>query len=93
MSVEIIHDSKREIAALICNTDMEAFGPIFTGPGCAEDAADFLDWLQRNPQPIYMNVALQPPTASDPRQFSEVALEEAHERWQEADDRQRGVEA
>lgn len=92
MAVEIIHDRQREIAALICNTEMEAFGPVFTGPGCAEDAADFLDWLVRNPQPITPSINIEY-TSSDPRQFSDDALEAAHERWQNAADARRGVEA
>ncbi len=91
MAVEIAHDTHRQVAVLYCNTTDRAFGPIFTGPGCAEDAADFLDWLQRNPQPIYMNM---PGTfSSDARELSDVALEEARDRWQKAADRYRGVEA
>ena len=92
MAVEIIHDRQREIAALICNTEMEAFGPIFTGPGCAEDAADFLDWLKEHPQPIYSNIG-GIDTASDPRQFGDEALDNAYRRWLDAEDARRGVEA
>jgi len=49
MSVEIIHDVRRSTAALYCNTTDWAFGPVFTGPGCDQDAQDFLAWIARSP--------------------------------------------
>jgi hypothetical protein len=91
MAVEIIHDTRREIAVMICTTTDAAFGPIFTGPGCAEDADDFLNWLPRN-----ADLTLTLPLTGhgdDPRDYTATGLERMHQRWRDADDARRGVEA
>lgn len=95
MAVEIIHDSKREIAVLIDNTTDWAFGPVFQGPGCAEDAQDFLDWLKQNPGPNGDRFHFPGSDGTDAREYTQDGLERTYYRWREADEasgKRRGVE-
>lgn len=91
MAVEIIHDTRREIAVMVCTTTDTAFGPIFTGPGCAEDADDFLNWLPRNADPSLVLPMVG--HGDDPRDYKDHGLERMVMRWREAADARRGVEA
>jgi hypothetical protein len=96
MAVEIAHDMLREVAVMYDNTADWAFGPIFQGPGCAEDAEDFLDWLPR-----HADISLTLPGVGvilvghgdDPRDYTDTGLERMVQRWQDSADNRRGVEA
>jgi hypothetical protein len=94
MAVEIVHDRQKRVACLYCNTTDWAFGPIFTGPGCNEDAEDFLDWLCRRGPDVSDEIGQSLyGDGSDPRDYDDAGLERMHVRWQQAADKQRGVEA
>ncbi len=45
MSVQIIHDSRTDVACLHCNTTMRAFGPVLVGG----DAVLFAEWWEQYP--------------------------------------------
>ena len=98
MAVDIIHDRAAEMAVMYCTTTDRAFGPVFTGPGCAEDAEDFLYWVRHNPGPVEDRLTPAAAlftgcTGTDPRDYTSVGLERLYQRWTQASDRYRGVEA
>ena len=94
MAVQIIHDHQQQIAAMYCTTTDHAFGPVFTGPGCEEDADDFLNWLARNPDlSLTLPFAMHSSKGEDPRDYTDTGLERMYHRWKEAADARRGVEA
>lgn len=79
MSVQILHDTRTDAAALFCNTTDWAFGPVFTTPDQAES---FLIWLDagaaaRLSVPPIMGTA----NGRDPRQFSDNDLERLYHAW------------
>jgi hypothetical protein len=78
MAVEIAHDRQRRVAVLFCNTSDWAFGPVFTGPGAAEDAQEFLDWLARNPNE---GRTISGSGGTDPRDYLPGDLETMYLRW------------
>ena len=91
MAVEIAHDTHRQVAIMYDTGSDCAFGPIFTGPGCAEDADDFLNWLPR-----HADVSLTLPLVGhgeDPRDYTDTGLERMVQRWRDSADNRRGVEA
>jgi len=90
MAVEIAHDTHRQVAVMYCTTTDTAFGPIFQGPGCAEDADDFLNWLPRN-----ADLTLTLPLVGhgeDPRDYTDTGLERMVQRWRDSADNRRGIE-
>lgn len=94
MSVEIAHDTRRQVAVMYCNTSDHAFGPIFTGPGCAEDADDFLNWLPRHTDlSLTLPFAMHSGKGEDPRDYTDTGLERMVQRWRDSADARRGVEA
>ena len=89
MAVEIAHDARRRVAVMYCNTSDTAFGPIFTGPGAAEDAEAFLDWLQAR-GPMLVATMTGPQLAvfrhavgdgTDPRDYTPDGLQYVHAKW------------
>ena len=91
MAVEIIHDVRRSTAAIYCTTSDWAFGPVFTGPGCDQDAQDFLAWIARSPDCSLMNPFGVDGT--DARDYTDSGLQRMYGRWQQAADKYGQVEA
>jgi len=87
MAVEIIHDPRRAVAAMWCNTTGQAFGPVFTGPGCEQDADDFIVWVASSPDRTLVRTDEIWVDGTDPRDYTPAGLERMYQRWQQAADK------
>ena len=83
MAVEICHDARRHVAVMYCNTSDTAFGPIFTGPSCVEDAEEFIEWLRVFGKTMIPIMYLVIGDGSDPRDWEPRGLEIARNKWEE----------
>jgi hypothetical protein len=96
MAVEVAYDIRRQIAVMWDNTTGLAFGPVFDGPGCDQDAENFLDWLTRNPATdkadLHRGLVVGTPGV-DARDYTTGGLDRAIRRWRQAADKYGSVEA
>ena len=90
MSVQILHDSKRDLATFYCSTTDVSFGPVFSDSDdhdAEERAEAFLRWTESTPEwPTFQrDIALS--ARRDVRQLTELGMEQAYSAWlkQEAD--------
>jgi hypothetical protein len=95
MAVEVAYDIRRQIAVMWDNTTGLAFGPVFDGPGCDQDAENFLDWLTRNPadNKVDLHRNLFGGTGTDARDYTTGGLDRAIRRWRDAADKYGTVDA
>jgi hypothetical protein len=89
MSVQIIHDKSKQIAAFYCSTSDVAFGPVFidTDDHDGEERAEaFLRWLSTTDTWHRYEKELQT-GRRDPRLLTEQSLSAAYSDWltQESD--------
>lgn len=93
MAVDIIHDTKHEVACMYDTTSDHAFGPIFTGPTAGDDAGAFLEWLRENGATITRQLPGLDRAiwadGKDPRDWRESSLVRIIHHWQDT----RAVEA
>ncbi len=95
MAVEVAYDIRRQIAVMWDNTTGLAFGPVFDGPGCDQDADDFLLWLKRNPSKDKADLQrnLFNYHGTDARDYTPGGLDRAIRRWRDAADKYGTVDA
>ncbi len=98
MAVEIAYDIRRQVAIMWDNTTGLAFGPVFDGPGCDQDAENFLDWLKQNPSKDKTDLHRNHPPlftyhGIDARDYTNGGLDRAIRRWRDAADKYGSVEA
>jgi hypothetical protein len=77
MGVSVIRDRQSGIAAMYCNTEDRAFGPVFTED---EDPEDFMEWLRTSDVPWAVGSHVSG-DGTDPRHYPPGDLEEVVNHW------------